>query len=954
MHNLANPSAILPRRDGLVPFCAEGSTGTEQVGLALVQEAATIFQNAWMPLDVCLTLWDWMASRSQESDCLATLFQKSCQKPERFRTVELQALIAPELLGGWALCVDTIDHLVETIQEVRPSAILEFGSGISSLALAWAMKRLYGVTSRPCLFSIDQSSLYIERTRELLSRHGLTDQVRFLQADLTRQTVGGLATRCYELSPSVLESFFVGARPDMVIIDGPAGENGVRFGTIPLVRDFMAPKAIVFLDDGLRDSELSTADLWSRLGYVRWKGIRWEGKGLLGGRICAPSPVPMQPWFEKAQTITGPRHRAVWLQFSGGSAHEKESEAPRPRYQVMHESTDRQISQPAPVPFPRQGSPTCVFLNTYYEAFLAQHYAAHPEMEARPYQEQHVSLQSTCFGDSDFYSYGLIKAGWEAVDLIVNCRPLQKSWAKEQGIGRDLQPLEVALEQIRALRPQVLYLQDLGIGTKEFFTAVRPHVEFVVGQIASPISPQAHLDGFHILISSIPHFVEAFRRQGRVAYYQPLAFDPRLLQRLDRHKRDFPLTFVGGLSPAHRERREFMTALTKSLPMHCWGYGTQMLTQQGVDAKRLHGDIWGLDMFSVLTRSAITINHHIDIARSNANNMRLFEATGCGALLVTDYKDNLSDLFDIGSEVVAYRSGDECVDLISYYLAHENEAAEIAKRGQERTLRDHTYEMRMRHTAELLSRHLERKSGANRLPDPDMNHISYGRIEIEPGQVSNELARSWRSDRIPLQQRTLVQHELEDLYRGNPPVVFRVLADALRPRIRPNIELLEVGCASGYYYEVLEYLLNVRLSYLGVDFSDSMIRLARSYYPHGRFEVGDGGALRFQDRSIPIVVSSCVLLHVCEYALHIAEAARVASEIVVFHRTPITRRSMTKYFKKFAYGVETFELRFNEVELLDLCRQAGLEIVSQHTYDSQPELDEFETTYVFRAGTERV
>ena len=44
------------------------------------------------------------------------------------------------------------------------------------------------------------------------------------------------------------------------------------------------------------------------------------------------------------------------------------------------------------------------------------------------------------------------------------------------------------------------------------------------------------------------------------------------------------------------------------------------------------------------------------MAKSYANNMRLYEATGVGALLVTDWKENLGEMFEPGKEVVAYRS----------------------------------------------------------------------------------------------------------------------------------------------------------------------------------------------------------------------------------------------------------------------------------------------------------
>ena len=42
--------------------------------------------------------------------------------------------------------------------------------------------------------------------------------------------------------------------------------------------------------------------------------------------------------------------------------------------------------------------------------------------------------------------------------------------------------------------------------------------------------------------------------------------------------------------------------------------------------------------------------------------MRLYEATGVGTLLVTDYKDNLHEMFIPGKEVVVYRDADEAVE----------------------------------------------------------------------------------------------------------------------------------------------------------------------------------------------------------------------------------------------------------------------------------------------------
>ena len=65
-------------------------------------------------------------------------------------------------------------------------------------------------------------------------------------------------------------------------------------------------------------------------------------------------------------------------------------------------------------------------------------------------------------------------------------------------------------------------------------------------------------------------------------------------------------------------------------------------------------------MYGALARSRITINQHIDLADGFSNNMRLYEATGCGALMIVDRGRNLQSIFEPEKEVISYRSAEEC------------------------------------------------------------------------------------------------------------------------------------------------------------------------------------------------------------------------------------------------------------------------------------------------------
>jgi spore maturation protein CgeB len=111
-------------------------------------------------------------------------------------------------------------------------------------------------------------------------------------------------------------------------------------------------------------------------------------------------------------------------------------------------------------------------------------------------------------------------------------------------------------------------------------------------------------------------------------------------------------------------------------------------------------------MYRLLQGADIALNQHINVAENFANNMRLYEATGVGAMLITDHKDNLAGLFEPGKEAITYRSADECAELVGYYLAHDAERQTIARAGQERTLREHTYYHRMKELVEIIQKHL--------------------------------------------------------------------------------------------------------------------------------------------------------------------------------------------------------------------------------------------------------
>lgn len=354
-----------------------------------------------------------------------------------------------------------------------------------------------------------------------------------------------------------------------------------------------------------------------------------------------------------------------------------------------------------------------LILDPYYPAFLESVYAAEPGLGGRPYDEQWRLLMDQCFGVADFYSFNLRALGHEAMEIVPNCIPLQERWLLEHGEGSppggepgsSERLSEILLRQIRRFRPDVLHVQDCISLDAGLIAEARQGVRIATTQIACPMPAALDFSPYDLVLSSMPHFVRRFRELGLRTELFRLGFEPRVLERVPERTRHGAV-FVGGVSPAHGKRLRLLEALAAEGLVEWWGYGVEALPPGSALRLNHHGEAWGLGMYDLLAGCEIALNDHIDIAGDHANNMRLYEATGSGALLLTDDKSDLSEYFEPGLEILTYRTASEAAEAIRYYTQRPQEVRAIAARGQTRTLGEYTYALRMQEFANLLARRL--------------------------------------------------------------------------------------------------------------------------------------------------------------------------------------------------------------------------------------------------------
>jgi spore maturation protein CgeB len=65
-----------------------------------------------------------------------------------------------------------------------------------------------------------------------------------------------------------------------------------------------------------------------------------------------------------------------------------------------------------------------------------------------------------------------------------------------------------------------------------------------------------------------------------------------------------------------------------------------------------------------------------------------------GGFYLTEYQEEIETFYDIDREIVCYRTKEELLDKIRFYLRHPTKRAQIREAGRRRCLSQHTWAKR--------------------------------------------------------------------------------------------------------------------------------------------------------------------------------------------------------------------------------------------------------------------
>ena len=388
-------------------------------------------------------------------------------------------------------------------------------------------------------------------------------------------------------------------------------------------------------------------------------------------------------------------------------------------------------------------------VTSFYKHFLDSYYQSNPDIVTKSYHEQYQHLMEQGYGYSNYFPLYLQQNyALPGHEIIHNAKALQSAWAREH--GSDLTGNRLLLEQLKSYEPEVLFIQDSINFSASFIQKIREEVaslKLIIGHCCSPYNSESlkAFRQYNVILACSERFLEDFRKNNINSYLFPHAIESTLISQMGEIADPVnEIIFIGSLlfrEEFHKERISFIEEIFRNkLPLHMYGqletdpwhllkmkqttflamkllaalnikstYDNRTLQKIGqlkeMPRKSRYSSsirknirtepVFGKEMLKLIGRYAIGFNQHGEVAGDYAANVRMFEVTGAGTLLITDDKKNISSLFEPDKEILTYKSIEECVEKLQWAISHPAEARSIALAGQQRALRDHSVEKRV-------------------------------------------------------------------------------------------------------------------------------------------------------------------------------------------------------------------------------------------------------------------
>jgi hypothetical protein len=354
-------------------------------------------------------------------------------------------------------------------------------------------------------------------------------------------------------------------------------------------------------------------------------------------------------------------------------------------------------------------------VHTLHSEYIKYHYQKNPDLQYQPYSMQIQSLINDGICSGNILTPYLPSNNFSSELIIANNPYSQAKWIQEHHShisNINEWCFESLRKQIEIRKPDILYIADPITFDHAFIKQLKWKPKLIIGWRANFFKPETDLRDYDILISHLLNCIKYAETSGvKTRAISFPGFSSALLQQIKKDRKKWDFVFTGHATQIHKKRNKYLIDLANA-----YANNHEIISAYFIGSENnvLPSDLpikqsaprWGIKMLQEIQRSRIVLNADNDFAYE-AGNSRLFEVTGIGSFLLTEYHPNIDELFEPGVEIETFRDSNELIAKVNYYLAHPKEREAIARRGQERCFKDHLIEERVLKFDKVLFGHMK-------------------------------------------------------------------------------------------------------------------------------------------------------------------------------------------------------------------------------------------------------
>lgn len=391
-----------------------------------------------------------------------------------------------------------------------------------------------------------------------------------------------------------------------------------------------------------------------------------------------------------------------------------------------------------------------LIINTLYETYVNDFYFRNSEVRDKTYGEQITAIENDGFAWNGVWNKPFRKLGLHAESIYSNVGSLQNAWARENLKDIPASADIIIEEQIKKIRPEIIFIDTVLKFDNTWIEQIKhkyPFVKIVIGYVCSPSYNTRDINRYDLIFTCLESIKKELNESAIRSSFLPHAFNPELLEKITDAPAREEICFYGGFvrgAMGHGYRENVLTDIinsgitidifsemaevsvvkdiisikskkalfniynllkTLSIPQKFLDrlpYFTRIAGWDDFKAEMFNSKLkkaikkarYGMPLYHKMLEYNCVLNIHGDLAKNEAANMRMFEVTGAGRLLITDWKPNLHLFFEDGKEILSFKNSAECVEKIEWARNNPEAARLIAKAGQKRTLKFHNFDIR--------------------------------------------------------------------------------------------------------------------------------------------------------------------------------------------------------------------------------------------------------------------